>query len=119
MVEYKSNIQKRIVCLNMSNKQPKMKGKIPFKKASETIKFLVINLAKELQILYTENLKKKIWKTGKGQFSFQSRRKAMPKNVQIPHNCTHLTCQQSNAQNSQSKVSMVCELRTSSSSSWI
>ena len=38
-----------------------------------------------------------IWKTqhghrtGKGQFSFQSQRKAMPKNVQTMHNCTHLT----------------------------
>ena len=30
--------------------------------------------------------------TGKGQFSFQSQRKAMPKNVQLLHNCTHLTC---------------------------
>ena len=30
-------------------------------------------------------------RTGKGQFSFQSQRKVMPKNVQIPHNCTHLT----------------------------
>ena len=34
-------------------------------------------------------------RTGKGQFSFQSQRKAMPKNAQIAlilHNCTHLTC---------------------------
>ena len=30
-------------------------------------------------------------RTGKGQFSFQSQRKAMPKNAQLPHNCTHLT----------------------------
>ena len=37
----------------------------------------------------------KIWKTqqwtGKGQFSFQSQRQAMPKNSQLLHNCTHLT----------------------------
>ena len=26
------------------------------------------------------------------QFSFQSQRKAMPKNAQLPHNCTDLTC---------------------------
>ena len=39
-----------------------------------------------------------IWKTqqcktrtGKGQFSFQFQRKATPKNVQMPHNCMHLT----------------------------
>ena len=32
-------------------------------------------------------------RTGKGQFSFQTQRKAMPKNVQTRlHNCTHLTC---------------------------
>ena len=31
-------------------------------------------------------------RTGKGQFSSQSQRKVMPKNVQITHNCTHLTC---------------------------
>ena len=30
-------------------------------------------------------------RTGKDQFSFQSQRKAMPQNVQIRHNCTHLT----------------------------
>ena len=42
-----------------------------------------------------------IWKTqqchrtGKGQFSFQSQRKAMPTNAQTTmqlHNCIHLTC---------------------------
>ena len=31
-------------------------------------------------------------RTGKGPFSFQSQRKAMPKNPQIQHNCTPLTC---------------------------
>ena len=31
-------------------------------------------------------------RTGKGQFSFQSQRKAMLKNVQTLNNCTHLTC---------------------------
>ena len=31
-------------------------------------------------------------RTGKGQFSFQSQRKAMSKNAQIPHNCTQLKC---------------------------
>ena len=28
----------------------------------------------------------------KSQFSFQYQRKAMPKNTQTIHNCTHLTC---------------------------
>ena len=30
-------------------------------------------------------------RTGKGEFSFQSQRKAMPKMLELPHNCTHLT----------------------------
>ena len=30
-------------------------------------------------------------RTGKGQLSFQYQRKAMPKNAQTMHNCTHLT----------------------------
>ena len=37
----------------------------------------------------------------------------------LPHNCTHLTCYQSNAQNSPSEASTVCEPWTSESSSWI
>ena len=30
-------------------------------------------------------------RTGKGQFPFQSQRKARPKDAKLPHNCTHLT----------------------------
>ena len=35
------------------------------------------------------------------------------------HYCTHLTCQQSNAQNSPNEASNVCESRSSRCSSWI
>ena len=31
-------------------------------------------------------------RTGKGQFTFQSQRKAMPKMLTLLHSCTHLTC---------------------------
>ena len=31
-------------------------------------------------------------RTGKGQFSFQSQRKAMQRMLKLPHNCIHLTC---------------------------
>ena len=31
-------------------------------------------------------------RTGKGQFSFQSQRKAMSKMFKLLYNCTHLTC---------------------------
>ena len=59
-------------------------------------------------------------RTGKGQFSFQSQRKAMSKRMfKLPHHHTHLTCQQSNAQGSPSEASIVCEARTSRCSSWI
>ena len=37
----------------------------------------------------------------------------------LPRNCTHLTCQQSNAQNFPSKASTVRKSRTSRCSSWI
>ena len=30
--------------------------------------------------------------------------------LKLPHNCTHVTCQQNNAQNSPSQASRVCEL---------
>ena len=33
-------------------------------------------------------------RTRKGQFSFQSQRKTMQRRFKLPHNCTHLTCQQ-------------------------
>ena len=38
------------------------------------------------------NLENSAVATGKGQFSFQSERKATPKNAQLRNNCTHLTC---------------------------
>ena len=38
--------------------------------------------------------------------------------LKLPHNCTHLTWWQSNAQNSLSQASTVCELWTSRCSSW-
>ena len=31
-------------------------------------------------------------RTGKGEFSFQSPKSAIPKNVQKPHNCVYFTC---------------------------
>ena len=58
-----------------------------------------------------------IWKTqqwpqdGKGQFSFQSQRNAMLKNVQTTTtNYTQVTRQQSNAENSPSEASTIREL---------
>ena len=39
-------------------------------------------------------------RTGKGQFSCQSQKRQCQRMFKLPHNCTHLTRQQSNAQNS-------------------
>ena len=56
-----------------------------------------------------------IWKTQqwtqaeKGQFSFQSQKKVMPKILKVLQNCTHLTFYQSNAQYSPSQASAVLE----------
>ena len=58
-------------------------------------------------------------RTGKGQFSFQFQRKQCQRMYKLLHNCTHLTCQQKNAQNSPNQASTVHELRTSRCSSWI
>ena len=81
----------------------------------------------EFQLSYFKSWKMMLWKcctqyaskfgklnsshrTGKGQFSFQSQRKAMPKNVQsILNNCTHLTGEQGNAQKFPSETSTVLE----------
>ena len=51
-------------------------------------------------------------RTGKGQFSFRSQRKAMPKNVQTPMQL-HSSHTQNNAQNSPSEASTVREPWTS------
>ena len=58
-------------------------------------------------------------RTGKGQFSFQSQRKAMPKNVQTTAQFHSSHTLASNPKNSPSETSTVCELRTSRCSRWI
>ena len=63
-----------------------------------------------------------IWKTqkgiGKGQFSFQSQRKAVPKNVKTTAQLYSIRCQEKNAQNSPSQASTIREPRTSKCSVW-
>ena len=48
--------------------------------------------------------------TGKGQFSFQSQRKAMPKNAQTTAHLHSSHMLANNDQNSPSQASTVCEL---------
>ena len=48
-------------------------------------------------------------RTGKSQFSFQSKERQYQRMFKLLHNCPHLTCYQSNAQNSSSQASAICE----------
>ena len=49
-------------------------------------------------------------RTGKGQFSFQSKKfHSFQKMLKLPHSCTHLTCQESNAENSLSQASTLLD----------
>ena len=54
--------------------------------------FQADNAVKVLHSICQQIWKSQQWhRTGKGQFSFQSQRKAMLRNVQATANCTHLT----------------------------
>ena len=74
-------------------------GTIDTNKASggDRIPVELFQILKDDAVKVLHSICQQIWKTqqwpqtGKDQFSFQSLRKAMPKNVQILHNCTRLT----------------------------
>ena len=57
----------------------------------------LFQILKDDAVKVLHSISQQIWKTQqwphnwKSQFSFQSQRKAMPKNAQTLHNCTHLT----------------------------
>ena len=59
--------------------------------------------------------------TGLEKVSFHSSHKEgqCQRIFKLLHNCTHFTCQQSNAQNSPSQASTVCQPRTSRCTSWV
>ena len=52
-------------------------------------------------------------RTGKVSFHSHPKERQCQRMFKLPHNCTHLTHQQSNVQNSPSQASTVCEPRTS------
>ena len=92
-------------------------------KLVEVMKFLLKQDA--VKVMYS--IYQQIWKTQqwpqdrKRSVFVPVPKKGSPKVQQfkLPHNCTHLTRQQSNAQNSPSEASTVCEPRTSRCSSQI
>ena len=59
-----------------------------------------------------------IWKTHQWPQDWK-RSVFFPKKGKLPHNCTDLTCYQSNAQNSPSQASTVHEWRAFRCSSWV
>ena len=66
------------------------------------------------------NLENSAVATGLEKVSFHSnpKERQCQRMFKLPHNCTYLTCWQSNAQNSLSQASTVCELWTSRCWSW-
>ena len=82
-------------------------GSITTNKASggDGIPAQVFQNLKEDAIKMLHSILQQIWKlssghrTGKGQFSFQFQRGAMPNNVPTTVNCAHFTCSQGNSQN--------------------
>ena len=58
-------------------------------------------------------------RTGKISFHSNPKERQCQRMFKLLHNCTHFTCEQSNAQNSPSQASTVRELRTCRYSSWI
>ena len=69
-------------------------GRITTNKASggDGIPVELFQILKDDAVKMLHSICQQIWKFGKGQFSFQSLRKAVPKNAQLLHNCTHFTC---------------------------
>ena len=67
------------------------------------------------------NLENSAVATGMEKINFHSnpKERQCQRMFKLPHNCTHLTHQQSNAQNSPNQTSVVRELRTSRCSTWI
>ena len=74
-------------------------GSITRNKASgcDGIPVDLFQILKDDAVKVLHSICQQIWKTqcghrtGKGQFSFQSQRKAMPKMLKLLHNCPHLT----------------------------
>ena len=67
------------------------------------------------------NLENSAVATGLEKVSFHSnlKEKQCQRMFKLLHNCTQLSCQQINAENSPSQASVACELRTPRCSSWI
>ena len=87
----------------------------------ELFQILEDDAVKLLQFNMPANLENSAVAIGleKVSFNFNPKERQCQRMFKLPHNYTHLTHQQSNAQNSPSQASTVRELWTSRCSSWI
>ena len=75
----------------------------------------LFQILKDDAVKVLHSISQQIWKlssghrTGKLSFHSNPKERQCQKMFRLPHNCTHITCQQSNAQNSPSKTSTVHE----------
>ena len=77
----------------------------------ELFQILKDNAVKVAALNMPANLENSAVATGLEKVNFHSKPKErqLQRMLKLPHNCTHLTRQQSNAQNSSSQASTVCE----------
>ena len=92
-------------------------GSIPMNKASggDGIPVELFKILKDDVVKVWHSILQQIWKTavatGLEKVSFHSnpKERQCERVFKLPHNCTHLTCEQSNTQNSPSQASTVLE----------
>ena len=104
-------------------------GSITISKASggDGIPFELFQILKDDAVKVLHPICQQIWKTQhwpqdwkrSANFHSNPKERQCQRMFKLLHNCTHLTCQQSNAQHSPSQTSRVPEPETSRSSSWI
>ena len=102
-------------------------GSISTKKASgsDGISVELFHILKDDAVKVLHSIYQQIWKTQqwpqdwkRSVFNSNPKESQCQRMFKLLHNCTHLTHQQSNAKNSPSQVSTLCELWTSRCSSW-
>ena len=66
-------------------------GSITINKTSRGVRIPaeLFKILKDDAVKVLQSTCQQIWKT---QFSFQSQRRAIPKNIKLPYNCIHFTC---------------------------
>ena len=77
------------------------------------------NILKDDAAKMLHSVFQQIWKTQQWSLYSNPKEEQCQRMFKIPHNGTHFTCQQGNAQNPSSQVSTICKPRTSGCSNQI